>query len=284
MVSPDKSSDKPRPLVVLLHGCKQNPDLILRGTYMETEALANNFIVLAPEQSVLNNGDHCWNWFFSFNQERSLASEMGQIMATVDMLKATYNIDKSKIFVAGMSAGGVMAHTMAVCYPDYFKGAAIHSGLAYKIAENLEEAQTVLTIEDQKSPEYLGKMASACARNIGEKSILNRIMIIHGSADPRVNAVHSEIISKTNEVWWDYLDDGRRNSSTKVTTTKSSFAFNSYSVIKTEKHYPYHDMIEQKLIVKDMAHAWGGGRPVSANFDPKAPSSTDAILKFFQLK
>ncbi len=282
-MTPDKSDNKNLPLVVLLHGCKQNPDLILTGTELETEAIKNNFLVLTPEQSILQNGDHCWNWFFSFNQDRSPVNEMGQIITAMEVVMHTYKVDRKKVFVTGMSAGGVMAHNLAVCYPDYFRGAAFHSGLSYKIAENLEEAQTVLTIQDQKSPEYLGKQAYACAHNYGA-NLLNRIMIIHGSEDKRVNAVHSEIISKTNEVWWDYRDDGIRNSSGKANTVRTTSRANNYSVTKTEKQYPYKNMIEQKLIVNGMAHAWGGGKQVSANFDPKAPSSTDTILKFFQLK
>ena len=283
LVTPENSSKEPRALMVLLHGCKQNPDLILKGTEIEAEALKNNFIVLAPEQSIIHNGDHCWNWFFSFNQDRSPVNEMGQIMSALELVMSTNNVDKNRLFVAGMSAGGVMAHNMAVCYPDYFKGAAIHSGLSYKIAENLEEAQTVLTIPDQKSPEYLGKQAYACAHNYG-KGNLSKIMIIHGSADKRVNAVHSEIVSKTNAVWWDYLDDGIRNSSLKTKTDVTTTRSTNYSVTKTEKHFPFHNMVEQKIIINGMAHAWGGGKPVSENFDPMAPSSTDLILNFFGLK
>ena len=269
--------------MVLLHGCKQNPDLILQGTYLEAEALKNNFLILAPEQSILHNGDHCWNWFFSFNQDRNPVNEMGQIMSAVDLVGLTYNVDKARMFVAGISAGGVMAHSMAVCYPDYFKGVAVHSGLSYKIAENLEEAQTVLTIQDQKSPEYLGKAAYNCAQNYG-RGRLSQIMIIHGSADKRVNSVHAEIISKTNDVWWDYLDDGSRNNSEKPSVSRASFTTGVYTVTKTEKRHTLRNMVEQKLIVNGMEHAWGGGKPVSVNFDPKAPSSTDAILKFFNLK
>jgi poly(hydroxyalkanoate) depolymerase family esterase len=283
LIAPENRENKDLPVVVLLHGCKQNPDLVLRGTELETEAIKNNFIVLAPEQSIYKNSDHCWNWFFSYNQERSSVNEMGQIMAALEVVMHTYGADRKKIFVTGMSAGGVMAHNLAVCYPDYFKGVAIHSGLSYKIAENLEEAQTVLTIQDQKSPEYLGKQAYACGRNHG-KGLLSQIMIIHGSEDKRVHAIHSDIISRTNEVWWDYLDDGIRNSSGKPKVTRTSTRTAQYTVTKTEKYFPHRNMVEQKIIVNGMAHAWGGGKPVSANFDPKAPSSTDTILKFFQLK
>jgi poly(hydroxyalkanoate) depolymerase family esterase len=284
LITPDKTVKEPRPLVVLLHGCKQDAGMIIEGTRFDEAAQDRNFFVLAPEQSIFYNSDHCWNWFLPFQQERNSMNDMATIVDAIESLKALNKIDDQKIFIAGISAGGVMAHTLAVCYPDVFKGVAIHSGLSYKIAENLSEAQTVLTIEDQKSPEYLGKEAYNCGRNFGQER-LSQVMIIHGTADPRVNPVHAEIISKVNAVWFDYLDDGRRNSSVKPSTKTEQASFaNSYSTTTSTKTFPTHNVVEKKLIVKGLAHAWGGGKPVSANFDPKAPSSTTAILDFFQIK
>lgn len=282
---PNSAGQTSRPLLVLLHGCKQNPKIILDGSQIKEKALKNNFFVLTPEQSTVFNSDHCWNWFLSSQQDRSIVvNEMAQIMATVEMLMDSYKIDRSKTFVAGMSAGGAMAHNLAACYPDYFQGAAIHSGLAFKVAESLEEANTVLTVSDQKSPEYLGKQAYKCGRGYKNPRI-SKFMIIHGSEDKRVLPIHAELISRTNEVWWDYMDDGRRNSSTRVQSIKTFVTSNSdYTITKTERSYPFNNMLEQKLIINGMAHAWGGGKAVSNNFDPKAPPSSDLILDFFQLQ
>ncbi len=283
LVVPETASPTKRPVLVLLHGCKQTPDIILKGTGLEKMALQKNFLILAPEQSLIYNMDHCWNWFLSSQQERNSVSEMAQIMDALELVKHTYKVDGQKVFVAGMSAGGVMAHNLAACYPDVFKGVAIHSGLSYKIAESLNEAQTVLTIQDQKSPEYMGKSAAACAAHYGSHQ-LSRFLMIHGSLDPRVNAVHSEIISKTNQVWWDFEDDGRRNHSQEPAIKRSMLPSHpAYSVVKTEKTYKLRQMIEQKIIINGMVHAWGGGVPVTENFDPKAPSSSQFILNFFQL-
>lgn len=283
LVTPDKAVRSPRPLMVLLHGCKQNANMMIEGTRFDQAAQDHNFFVLAPEQPVLYNFDHCWNWFLPFQQERNMLNDMATITAAIETVKKLNKIDDSRIYVSGISAGGVMAHTMAVCYPDVFKGVAIHSGLSYKIAENLNEAQTVLTIEDQKSPQYLGKEAYNCARNFGGHR-LEKVLIIHGSKDQRVNPVHSEIISKVNAVWWDYLDDGNRNSSVKPSIKKEQIGFANFVVSSETKTYPTHNIVEKKIIVKGLAHAWGGGKPLSENFDPAAPSSTNTILDFFQIK
>lgn len=281
---PDNSTVKNRPLLVLLHGCKMSPDIILRGSALEEEAQKNNFLILTPEQSVLSNIDHCWNWFLSFNQERIPNNEMFQIMSTLELITKNYKTDMNRIFAAGISAGGVMAHSLAVCYPDYFRGVAVHSGLAYKIAENAYEAQTVLTSSQLKSPSYLGRKAFECPRVAGPRK-LDRMILIHGEKDKRVDPFHSELISKVNDVLLDYLDDGEKNDSVLIERSEALVHYeNSYTAKVTDKMFTNAKFMERLILVKNLAHAWGGGNPVTANFDPHAPSSNEFILTYFGLK
>lgn len=281
LVIPDKLSAGPKPLLVLLHGCKQNPSLILEGTQLEVEANKNEFYILAPEQPNYLNMDHCWNWFLDFQQRRLAATEMGQIVSGIKAVADSHLIDPNKIFVTGMSAGGAMAHNLTACYPDIFAGSAIHSGLAYKVAENVTEAQAVLTSYEQKSPEYLGKKMYQCSREAKKKK-LAKVLIIHGREDSRVPSLHSDLIGKTQAVWRDYLDDGKANDSViGIVKTETLRLARSYSVEKTDIQYPgFH---ERTLMIKGLGHAWGGGKPISVNFDPKAPSSNQFILDYFEL-
>jgi poly(hydroxyalkanoate) depolymerase family esterase len=249
---------------------------------MDEMAQAKNFFVLAPEQSVLMNIDHCWNWFFDFNQRRSFSNEMGQVMAAITLVSQTYRIDTDRIFVAGMSAGGAMAANFAACYPDIFAGAAVHSGLAYKIAENLVEAQTVLTASKLKSPSYLGKKAYECGRAAGRRKF-SRMVLIHGDRDPRVDPFHSRLISESNEVLMDYIDDGKRNYSSRYKKGEQTFRhLSGYEVDVQERIYSTR-FSEITYLVKGMAHSWGGGKPITSNFEENAPSSTDFILNYFGL-
>lgn len=281
LVTPDKEPTTPRPLLVLLHGCIQDPSLILEGTGFEIEALKKNFYILLPEQTKYSNIDRCWNWFLGFEQIRGISTEMGQIIAGVEMTTFSYPIDKSKIYVAGLSAGGAMAHNLTSCYPDVFAGSAVHSGLNFKVAETVYEARPNMTSPNQKSPEYLGKSMDECALHVPNRN-LKKVLIIHGDQDRSVSAFHADLISKSQAVWRDYLDDGLRNHSIRGTSTKQSQKFpNGYEVEKTDTQYP--GFFERKLIVKGLPHAWGGGKGISVYFEPKAPSSTQFIIDFFGL-
>lgn len=281
LTGPDKSSVSARPLIVLLHGCKQNADLILTGTNMDEEAKKNDFFVLAPEQPDYYNMDHCWNWFLDFQQQRNMANEMAQIIGGIEYVKTSKKIDVEKIFVAGISAGGAMTHNLAVCYPDVFSGAAVHSGLNYKAAETISEAQTVLTSYRQKAPEYLAQKMLACPPR-GYKQRLKGILILHGLADSRVPPLHPELISRSQAVWRDLLDDETSNGSVKGNLSVQVLHPRSgFKVHQFDTKYP--GFLERRIMVEKLGHAWGGGKPLTVNFDPAAPSSNEFIFNFFGL-
>lgn len=284
LIIPEKNLSYKKPLLVVLHGCKQSSEVILEGTQLAQAAMKNDFFVLSPEQSVLDNIDHCWNWFMSYNQQRGTSNEMGQIIAAIEMIATSQKIDREKIYLAGMSAGGVMAHNLAACYPDVFSGVAIHSGLAYKVAESIYEAQTVLTASQLKSPNYLGRKAYECSRHVLKRR-LARMIMIHGDLDKRVDPFHTELISKTNEIQMDYLDDRKRNNSQTYQQKEVVLTFpNGYAGTRIDKTYSNVKFTERVYLIKGLAHAWGGGKAVSANFDTQAPSSNEFILNFLQLK
>lgn len=281
LINPSKTGAK-KPLLLLLHGCKQNPDIIVQGTGMMNEAMKRNFSLLVPEQPYTMNSDRCWNWFYSHQQIRGANTEMGRFVSAIEGLSRQYPIDRSRVYVAGMSAGGAMAHNLLACYPDFFAGVAVHSGLAFKTAENVYEAQTVITSTTQKTPEYLGTRAFQCGHFAGRVSQLKKVLIIHGLDDKRVPSLHADLISSTHEVLSDLLDDARINHSdfpVAVETTEN-FEF-GYKAFITDKKYKTFD--ERKILIKGLVHAWGAGKPISENFDPKAPSSNAFILNFFNL-
>lgn len=261
-------------LLVLIHGCSQTAKMILDGTELDKAAEKNGFIILAPDQLPLYNPGQCWNWFLDHEQRRSLTNEMGQIIAAINFIFGRYDIDKEKVFVAGMSSGAATALNLSVCYPDYFTGSAIHSGLAYKSAENIFEAQSVFSSTKQKSPELLGQKMLSCSPHV-KNHRLKKMIVIQGEEDDFVLPLHAELIHQANASWRDYLDDGSLNSSERGKITSRSTS----QIQQRDTHYTnFH---ERLIMVEGMGHAWGGGLPHSQYFDPKAPSSNEAILSFF---
>ncbi|HEU5136655.1 MAG TPA: PHB depolymerase family esterase, partial [Steroidobacteraceae bacterium] len=119
---------KALPLVVMLHGCTQNPDDFAAGTRMNTIAEEQQCFVLYPAQTRSANRSQCWNWFKRAHQRRD-KGEPAIIAGMTREIAKRYGIDEQKIYVAGLSAGGAMAAVMGAVYPDVYAAIGIHSGL-----------------------------------------------------------------------------------------------------------------------------------------------------------
>ena len=139
-------------LVLMLHGCTQNPDDFARGTRMN--ALADEFglIVAYPLQPKSANAQGCWNWFDARHQQRG-AGEPAVLAGLAQELASEFKIDRRRIFVAGLSAGGAMADILSSAYPDVFSAAGIHSGLPHGAACDVMSAFAAMKRDCESSSE-----------------------------------------------------------------------------------------------------------------------------------
>ena len=82
------------PLLVMLHGCRQNAESFAATTRMNRIANRDHFLVLYPEQDRMNNAQGCWNWYDT-KTGRAYA-EAALIMAAVDQVCLCYPADRDR--------------------------------------------------------------------------------------------------------------------------------------------------------------------------------------------
>lgn len=126
-------------LVVVLHGCTQDAAGYDHGSGWSYMADDHGFALLFPEQQRGNNPNLCFNWFSSADARRE-GGEASSIRHMVAAMIAQHDIDPSRVFVTGLSAGGAMASIMLAAYPEIFAGGAIIAGLPFGAAHSIPDA------------------------------------------------------------------------------------------------------------------------------------------------
>ena len=126
-------------LVVALHGCTQDAAAYDHGTGWSVLAQQEGFALLLPQQTRANNANLCFNWFDAADIGRT-GGEAESIANMVGALIDTHHLDRARVFVTGLSAGGAMTAVMLATHPDLFAGGAIIGGLPYASAHGVTQA------------------------------------------------------------------------------------------------------------------------------------------------
>lgn len=187
------------PLVVVLHGCTQTAASYDYGTGWSTLADRFGFAVLLPEQKRANNPLRCFNWFKPADTLRG-EGEARSISEMVERMIAMHGLDRARVFITGVSAGGAMSSVMLATYPELFAGGAIIAGVPYRSATGLQEAfDTIFQGRTRPAREWGDLVRDAS----DHKGPWPRIAVWHGAADSTVKPVNADEIIKQ---WTDVHD------------------------------------------------------------------------------
>jgi poly(hydroxyalkanoate) depolymerase family esterase len=172
-----------RALVVVLHGCGQTAAGYDHGAGWSTLAKRYGFALLLPEQQQANNANGCFNWFEPGDTHRD-RGEAASIRAMVEKMVRDHGIDRRRVFITGLSAGGAMTSVMLACYPEVFAGGAIIAGLPYGAAGNVQQAFASMSQSPSRPAQEWGNLVRQAAG--GHQGPWPRVSIWHGKADKTV--------------------------------------------------------------------------------------------------
>lgn len=279
--APDDTSDNAAllPLVVLLHGCKQNATDFALGTGMNELAETGKYLVLYPEQSSNANSMRCWNWFDAAHQSRG-SGEPKMIAALIRQVIKTHGADPSRVYIAGLSAGGAMAAIMAGLYPELFAAVGVHSGLPPGAATDVISAFSAMRRGASRGRAAAGSANDANEANADESdAIVMPTIVFHGSADKTVNPDNGEQIIQAALAALDGagIELKKVEQSEDSPGTPSGRRDTTRTIYRGADGKPY---IEHWAIGSG-PHAWSGGDTAGSFTDPHGPSASQAMAEFF---
>ncbi|CAN5883212.1 hypothetical protein BH11PSE13_BH11PSE13_35870 [soil metagenome] len=258
--SPAGAAVTPRPLVLMLHGCTQDPADFAAGTQMNTLARELGVVVLYPAQTQHANAQRCWNWFKPQHQQRG-RGEPALLVALTESVIGENHVDPARVYVAGLSAGGAMADILGRCYPDVFAGVGVHSGLPSGAATDVMGALSVMRS---------GAGAAPQANTSSGTAPMPPLIVFHGDADTTVNPRNGDAV----------VDAALGGSPSTARIAEGSSVAGQRFTRTVYPTAPGRNAVEHWRL-HGGSHAWSGGSAQGSFTQPKGADASAEMLRFF---
>lgn len=267
LYEPASRRHAPAPLLVLLHGCKQGAAEFAAGTRMNEAAEAAGVVVLYPQQSLAANLLRCWNWY-ALHDRSNKDGDAAVIAAMTRQVMREHDIDATRVYVAGMSAGGGMAAVLVRDYPELYAALGVHSGVPAGLAHDVYSARRLMSTGPVPSE---AEAAPGAVNGVGASAAS---IVFHGDEDT--------VVHLSNGV---AIHDGAggpqvpplRESQQSTTQPRPGHRGFTRSV-----EYGAGGVTERELwIVHGAGHAWAGGSSAQPDTDSSGPDASREMLRFF---
>ena len=261
-------------LVVLLHGCTQDPDDLARGTRVAEHADRLGVLVLLPEQPASANVKKCWNWFDPAHQRRG-TGEPAIIAGMTRQVTREWSADERRVYVAGISAGAAMASIMAIAYPDLYAAVGLHSGIPFGAATDVMQGVGAMA---NGAPDT-DRLARTAHEAMGRNARPVPAIIIHGAADAVVRPINA---THTRDPWvaMNALALGLPAGGSASSTASAQAGGLSYAREHVRLRRGDANAEVVVITVDGLGHAWSGGSATGTFADERGPDATAEILAF----
>ena len=266
------------PLVVMLHGCTQNPNDIAAGTRMNALAEEHVFLVAYPAQTQGANMQKCWNWFKASDQQRG-QGEPSLVAGITRQIIDEFNVADGRVYVAGMSSGGAMAAIVGEAYPDLYAAIGVHSGLAPGAAHDLPSAFAAMRQGGPATPRRDIPTATASGRS----ARIVPAIVFHGDRDTTVHPRNADYLLEHYRVakTAGASSKGETSGSTPRGTVRQGQVPGGHAYTRATYRDASGRAIVERWTVHGLEHAWSGGSFSGSYTDPKGPDASAEMMRFF---
>lgn len=291
------------PVVVYLHGCQQTAEDVAVGTRWNDKAESTGFIAVYPNQVngligpfTTGNGNRCWNFHDPTNADRGTGEALWIAQITQQVI-SDYNVDPSRVFLAGASGGGAMATVMGATYPDLYAAIGVLAGCPYFACTDVTGALAWGTMQRHGVVRELPTMVvdgtlDAVTVYPNSENVVQEWLGVADLADDTLlnGSVSRQPAAIENHGFDGQPEPGSGDPCVSFTGPPNRFPC-AGGVIGFQGTYPYtvrhyagtaHHEVLQMWTIHGAGHGYPGGDPRGSFVDPLGPDITSALWNFFQ--
>jgi poly(hydroxyalkanoate) depolymerase family esterase len=273
--------DQRLPLIVMLHGCETTAYQQMEANLYNPLADRQHFVVAYPDVDAAEAAQpgvtrNCWQFPSPQDWQRGEGDDAAVAGITRAIIK-TWNINRQRVYLMGMSAGAFLTADMAATYPDLYAAVGENAGADYSDWECLLQAKGTppITVTSQNAYAEMGSRARIVPK-----------IVIGGDADQGVPPACADRA----------LAQSLRTDNLVIDRSQTKpISLTPANVVQRQKPGGYRYavrnyldqhgcLIGQRYLVHGMNHFWSGGssNPKWKDFtDPKGPSAAVASWRFF---
>ncbi len=266
---PRRRANRPRPLVMVLHGCRQDNRDIENITGFNELADRHGFLVVYPFVTSYRGlrNRNCWGWWFA-REIHAGAGEVEDLWQIIEEVRQNHAVDPRRIHVTGLSSGAGMAVAMMVAHSEHIASGASVAGVPY--AEKADAVRHALNSSPRNRPVIA--IATAMKNEMGAGARAVPIQIIHSKGDDKVDINSARVMRDS----WGHCFGVDTRSACKTRSGRSGGTGWEHSQYRGDGR----KSVIETLFLDGPGHGWYGGNPGEFSYTD-APDIKRDIWKFF---
>ena len=182
-------------------------------------------------------------------------------MKAIDQVCLLYPVDRTRVAIAGLSAGASMAALLATRHPGRFKAVVMHSGIPPGTAHSTLSALGAMHGHRPTRP--------LVPTPVTMEASWPPLMVIHGDADAVVSPHNGQAAA---QIWADAAG-------ARAGASRSVRRGNRYPMSVTDFKRK-GSTVATLVAVDGLAHAWSGGAPSKPFSDGRGPDASRMAWAF----
>jgi polyhydroxybutyrate depolymerase len=234
-------SEKPTPIVLIFHGSSMNAKSIAKFSGMNEKSDEAGFIAVYP------NGTGTRELFLTFNAGEELDPSVDRpddvkfTAQLLDDLAGRVNVDKKRVFAAGLSSGGMMCYRLAAELPGRLAAIAPIAGtMAVPMPEHAEPISVIHFHGTDDAIVPYGGPDDRTPESVRFRSVDDSIRLWTAANDCHSNPTSAEEM--------DRVDDGTRVTRVTFGPGKGGAEVVVYAIEGGGHTWPGHDTLLKKTL------------------------------------